>query len=42
MTATKKEIEEWAAYLIWCDLCNDAAEEQYRQEQEEEKNVIRQ
>jgi len=41
MTATKEEIEDWAAYLIWCDICNEAAEHQYRDEQEAEKNVIR-
>jgi len=38
MIVTKKEIDEWAAYLIWRDLCNDAAEQQYRKEKETEKD----
>ena len=39
MTATKKEIEELEAYMIWCKYWNEAAEHQYwNEQQEEEKN----
>jgi len=30
---TPEEIEEWRAYMVWCEDCNEAAEEQYREEQ---------
>lgn len=37
---TKAEQEKWDDYLRWCSACNDAAEQQYKEEQKEKLDDI--